>query len=395
MGGGSVADSSVDDGAVEVRTEERMTRMIILTRVGTASFVYLPLLGWGRLGHPSVAVGAALAATAEAVWFTRRARRGRCLPKDTTLVLLDAVFCVALMAVGSRAAAPARRNVVMTELVPFSLASPAAIGFGLGLRPLAVAVVAAEMLTWSLSVLPDVTTKLASDLTGFALWYLIGTLIARELRDLARRTARAQRRAAEVSALLAAQDTAMEVARQRDRARAVIHDRLLPVVERLRAGRLVDDALAREARRAARHARQFVLDGEVGERQGFAASLIEVRETFTDAGMALDDVFRVEGDPPAEIAQAVLAAAREALNNVARHVGTGEPVHFYAHSTAGAVEIVIRDRGQGFDPATAARRGGLGATFEAVRRRGGWVTLDAALGRGTKVVIAWPAAVSS
>jgi nitrate/nitrite-specific signal transduction histidine kinase len=53
-----------------------------------------------------------------------------------------------------------------------------------------------------------------------------------------------------------------------------------------------------------------------------------------------------------------VAATREAATNAAKHAGTGH-VDVYAEATAGRIEVFVRDRGAGFEPAAvpADRRG--------------------------------------
>ncbi len=55
----------------------------------------------------------------------------------------------------------------------------------------------------------------------------------------------------------------------------------------------------------------------------------------------------------------MIAAAREALLNAARHAHGPEPIRLFAEVGAGSIEAYVRDRGPGFDPAAvpADRRG--------------------------------------
>nr|MDT0665964.1 hypothetical protein [Micromonospora sp. DSM 115978] len=196
------------------------------------------------------------------------------------LVLGDVAFCLALMVVGSRAAHPDLRARTMTELVPFGLVSPAAVGFGLGLTAAGSLAVVALMSTWVLSVLPHVTLKLASDLLGFALWYVISLLIARELRDLSSRTERAQAEAAAVALRLAEQEKQAEAARIRELAHREIHDYLLPIVDHVATGGTSDSALAQSARRGRERARRMIMDPRAPG-VGFAALVTDLVDTFT------------------------------------------------------------------------------------------------------------------
>lgn len=389
------------------RTEQRMSRMVGYARAACATFVVIPLFGWDRLRHPWLAVLIVVAAATEASWFASRAWRG---PDRLSrrLVLTDVAFCVALMLVGSRAAQPHERNKLMTELVPFSLVASAGVGFGLGLGLLAVAAVAILMAAWSLAVLPDVSLKLGSDLLGFALWYVVAMLIARELRMLSVATAAAQDAARAAGRVAVEQEREAESLRQREITHREIHDYLLPIVDHVAGGGTPSPALVREARRGAQRARRIimdprgleprVLDGDGGDggggdggdgggtpapgETGFEAMMSAVVDTFADEGLALVPFVAIQGEPPAPVCEALVAATREALRNVVRHSAGVDEVSLFVDGDAGAVLVVVRDRGVGFDPATVRPGGGMSGSYQAVRRHGGQVLVTGQPGGG-------------
>jgi signal transduction histidine kinase len=422
--------------AVVHRTEQRMSRMIGYARAACASFVIIPLFGWDRLRHPWLAVLIVAAAAGEASWFAWRAWHG---PDRLSrrLVLTDVTFCVALMLVGSRAAQPHERNKLMTELVPFSLVASAGVGFGLGLGLLAVTAVVILMTAWSLAVLPDVSLKLGSDLLGFALWYVVAMLIARELRTLSAATAAAQDAARVAGRLAVNQEREAESLRQREITHREIHDYLLPIVDHVAGGGMPSPALVREARRGAQRARRIIMDprgldprvldidididgdrdrdrdidrdidgvgdgdgdgdgdgtperGEPGE-TGFEAMMSAVVDAFADEGLALVPFVAIQGDPPAPVREALVAATREALRNVVRHAGGVDEVSLFVEGDADAVLVVVRDRGIGFDPATVRAGGGMSGSYQALSRHGGQALVTARPGDGVKVTLRWPA----
>jgi signal transduction histidine kinase len=363
--------------------------MIAYSRAATAAFVYIPaVFAWGALRHPWIAALAAAAATVEARWVVRRAWRLR-TSADPLLIGVDAGFCLALMLIGSRAADPANRNVLMTVLLPFSLVCPALIGFGFGVSRRSAALLLVLATTWVVSVHPNYTLKLASDMLGFALWFVVALLIARELRDLAARTAEAQAMAAEMQRVLAERDREAAVLRERTAAHREIHDYLLPIVERMAHGEN-DPGLSDEAWKGVRRARRFLTDGDPGEATPFGALIDDIRESFADDRMPLVCVMRIHADPPAEAGEAVAAATREALNNARKHAGTGRPVNLYVEAAEDGVEVTVRDRGVGFDPGRVTPRGGLGSTFPALRQVGGEVVVKSRPGEGAKIIIRWP-----
>jgi signal transduction histidine kinase/phage shock protein PspC (stress-responsive transcriptional regulator) len=93
---------------------------------------------------------------------------------------------------------------------------------------------------------------------------------------------------------------------------------------------------------------------------------------------------------------ALLAAAREAVVNAAKHAGVGE-VSVYSEVTDERVEIYVRDRGAGFDLGSVpADRHGLADSIRGrMERNGGRVRVRTAPGTGTEVQLEMPRAVRS
>jgi signal transduction histidine kinase len=90
-----------------------------------------------------------------------------------------------------------------------------------------------------------------------------------------------------------------------------------------------------------------------------------------------------ELDPAAE---AVVAAAREAMTNAAKF-GGGSVVDVYAECTAARLQVFVRDRGPGFDPVAvpADRRGVRESIVGRMERHGGRARITSAAGSGTEV----------
>ncbi len=84
----------------------------------------------------------------------------------------------------------------------------------------------------------------------------------------------------------------------------------------------------------------------------------------------------------------LVAAAREAMTNAARHSGASS-IDVYAEVDEAKVEVFVRDTGTGFDPATVAedRRGIADSIQGRLRRAGGWATIDTTEGEGTEVAL--------
>ena len=112
----------------------------------------------------------------------------------------------------------------------------------------------------------------------------------------------------------------------------------------------------------------------------------------------IEDVHRIEidtvvrGDAEVDAAfEAVLAAAREALTNAAKHSGV-DVIDLYAELEPGRIEVFVRDRGAGFDAASS--RSGRGLDHSVVRRVtdiDGEATITSEVGVGTSVELRWPA----
>jgi signal transduction histidine kinase len=88
---------------------------------------------------------------------------------------------------------------------------------------------------------------------------------------------------------------------------------------------------------------------------------------------------------------ALLAAAREATVNAAKWSGASV-ISLFAEVEPGEVSLVVRDRGQGFDPeAVPADRKGLAESVHGrMTRRGGTAEVTTAPGEGTKVTLKMP-----
>jgi signal transduction histidine kinase len=103
---------------------------------------------------------------------------------------------------------------------------------------------------------------------------------------------------------------------------------------------------------------------------------------------------------PARVIMAISNAAREALSNVAAHAGPGEAwvgVRLTAlEGDAGVpcrLQVIVRDRGVGFDPARVdrARLGLRRSIAERTADCGGQASIWSEPGHGTVVSLSWPA----
>ena len=95
----------------------------------------------------------------------------------------------------------------------------------------------------------------------------------------------------------------------------------------------------------------------------------------------------VVGDAPIDEAlKALVAASREAMVNAAVHSGAPR-IDVYAEVQTARVEVGVRDRGRGFEPAAVApdRRGVRGSIIERLNRHGGHADISSTPHTGTEV----------
>lgn len=172
---------------------------------------------------------------------------------------------------------------------------------------------------------------------------------------------------------------------------AHLHDSVLQTLALIQ--RRADDpaAVVGLARAQEHELRDWLLDREGGGPE--PASLRVGLERAAQEVEALHAV-RVEtvvvGDCPLDNRlTGLVAAAREALTNAAKFAGVAQ-VDLYAEATEERVELFVRDRGVGFDPATVpADRQGIRRSIRArMDRCGGQAFVRSAPGQGTEVELA-------
>jgi signal transduction histidine kinase len=147
----------------------------------------------------------------------------------------------------------------------------------------------------------------------------------------------------------------------------------------------------RLARGQERSLRNWLYKPSASPTERFAAALeqaaAEVEDTYA---ISVETV--VVGDTQCDDSVAALvAAAREALVNAARHAGV-ETVSLYAEVEAEELSVFIRDRGAGFDLTAVedTRHGVRGSIIGRMRRHGGKAEIRSAPGDGTEVRLTLP-----
>jgi len=96
-----------------------------------------------------------------------------------------------------------------------------------------------------------------------------------------------------------------------------------------------------------------------------------------------------EGDLPADVQVAIYRVCQEALNNVAKHA-TARMVEINLKHEEAAIELSIRDDGQGFDPErTTSGHYGLSMMHERAEGVGARLSIVSQPGHGTELTIHW------
>jgi signal transduction histidine kinase len=97
-----------------------------------------------------------------------------------------------------------------------------------------------------------------------------------------------------------------------------------------------------------------------------------------------------EGTLPAEVQVAIYRVCQEALNNIAKHAGASS-VEINLEQEGNAIELSIRDDGQGFDPGQTTTSGhyGLSMMRERAEEVGAQLFITSQIGHGTELTIRW------
>lgn len=143
---------------------------------------------------------------------------------------------------------------------------------------------------------------------------------------------------------------------------------------------------ARLARSQERDLRAWLYAGESLDEATVASALRAAAAEIEDAYGITVDVVAVGDCDYDEDARPIVMAAREATTNAAKHAGVPR-VDVYAEITATGIDVFVRDRGAGFDPAATPedRLGVRRSIIDRMERHGGRVEIRSAPGEGTEV----------
>lgn len=181
--------------------------------------------------------------------------------------------------------------------------------------------------------------------------------------------------------------------REQERAElaAMIHDQVLHTLALIQRNSADIKEVQRLARGQERSLRNWLYKPTASPTERFAAALeqaaAEVEDTYA---ITVETV--VVGDTQCDDRVAALvAAAREALVNAARHAGV-QTVSLYAEVEEDELSVFVRDRGAGFeiDGVAETRHGVRGSIIGRMQRHGGRAEIRSAPGDGTEVRLMLP-----
>ncbi|MBD8868598.1 ATP-binding protein [Nocardioides donggukensis] len=188
-------------------------------------------------------------------------------------------------------------------------------------------------------------------------------------------------------------DERAERVRSQERAdvAAHLHDSVLQTLALIQKNADDPATVSRLARAQERDLRSWLFTGESAGGESLGAALRAIAAQAEQDHVVAVDVVTVGDTPLTELVEPVVHAAREAVTNSAKHAGTGK-VDVYAETTATLVEIFVKDRGVGFDPAAvgADRHGLRGSVVGRMARHGGTAEIRSTPGAGTEIVLRMP-----
>ncbi|MEV6299373.1 PspC domain-containing protein [Actinoplanes sp. NPDC051861] len=181
--------------------------------------------------------------------------------------------------------------------------------------------------------------------------------------------------------------------REQERAElaAMIHDQVLHTLALIQRNSADIKEVQRLARGQERSLRNWLYKPTGSPTERFAAALEQVAAEVEDTYAITVETVVVGDTQSDERVAALVAAAREALVNAARHAGV-QTVSLYAEVEEDELSVFVRDRGAGFELGGVAetRHGVRGSIIGRMQRHGGRAEIRSAPGDGTEVRLMLP-----
>lgn len=240
----------------------------------------------------------------------------------------------------------------------------------------------------------DVPATAVTNAVSFALFYAAAAAAVSIAWRLASR-AREQR------LINLAQQRELAALSERGRQFRVIHDSVLQSLEALSHRYITDPAQIQQvaSAEAARLRAMLAAAGGNSEPGGLLSDLHWVAGQFPHLAVEIVDIDMIAGPPPdgaepvhASAISAMTDAVRELLNNVTKHAGCPQATVSVSTPSEGALEVVVRDHGIGFDPSQVIHGFGLRESVIArMSEAGGQVQIWSQPDAGTRVTLTIPA----
>jgi signal transduction histidine kinase/phage shock protein PspC (stress-responsive transcriptional regulator) len=183
--------------------------------------------------------------------------------------------------------------------------------------------------------------------------------------------------------------------REQERAEvaAMVHDQVLHTLALIQRNAADVKAVQRLARGQERSLRNWLYKPTASPTERFAAALEQASAEVEDTYAVTVETVLVGDHETDERVGALVAAAREALVNAARHAKV-QTISLYAEAEPDQLSVFVRDRGAGFDPSTVedSRHGVRGSIIGRMRRHGGRAEIRSEPGDGTEVRLTLPIA---
>jgi signal transduction histidine kinase len=177
---------------------------------------------------------------------------------------------------------------------------------------------------------------------------------------------------------------------------ARVHDSVLQTLALIQRRAEDPQAVVQLARAQERELRSWLFEGRAPgdtDVSSFAEGVRQIQRDVEARHGVPVEVVTVGDGPLDEHLSALLAAAREATVNAAKWSGAAV-ISVFAEVEPDKVNVTVRDRGKGFDPAAVPddRKGVAESIRGRMSRHGGEATVQSAPGEGTKVTLTMPRA---
>lgn len=238
--------------------------------------------------------------------------------------------------------------------------------FGVGLVAIAVALVAASRI--GVRELPTVLAMSALMILGVVI--AAAPWVYRARRSLTR--AREEKLLSDARADMAAH----------------LHDSVLQSLALIQRQANDPKAVTQIARRQERELRSWLYGDAAPTHESVKAALLsDAADIESDRGVPIE-VVTVGDAPMNDSTEALVAAAREAMVNAAKHSGA-DKIDVFAEVDDGDLEVFVRDRGVGFDLDAVGddRLGVRRSIVERMERHGGTARIRSLPGQGTEVTL--------